>query len=168
GRTATSGPQRHCLDGLLGRPGCVRRGPGSGLRLHQHPVLVRDHQRSEGDPVDADDADQECRGCVSPPGRPTVGRARLADALRVDDGSRAIVESCGGTEIGGGYITGTVVQPCAPAMFTTPALGLDLEILDGGRPVARGEVFLVPPSIGLSTELLNYDNDEEYYDNVPK
>src|SRR5256712_13708030 len=53
-------------------------------------------------------------------------------------------------------------------MFTTPALGLDLEILDGGRPVARGEVFLVPPSIGLSTELLNYDNDEENYDNVPK
>jgi len=83
-------------------------------------------------------------------------------------GYRPIVEYCGGTEIGGGYITGTVVQPCAPAMFTTPALGLDLEILDGGRPVARGEVFLVPPSIGLSTELLNYDNDEEYYDNVPK
>jgi acetyl-CoA synthetase len=83
-------------------------------------------------------------------------------------GYRPIVEYCGGTEIGGGYITGTVVQPCAPSMFTTPALGLELEILDGGRPAARGEVFLVPPSIGLSTELLNYDNDEEYYDNVPK
>ena len=83
-------------------------------------------------------------------------------------GYRPIVEYCGGTEIGGGYITGTVVQPCAPSMFTTPAFGLDLEILDGGRPAARGEVFLVPPSIGLSAELLNYDNDEEYYDNVPR
>src|SRR5947209_16392413 len=81
---------------------------------------------------------------------------------------RAIVEYRGGTEIGGGYITGTVVQPCAPSMFTTPAFGLDLEILDGGRPAARGEVFLVPPSIGLSAELLNYDNDEEFYDNVPR
>src|SRR5207302_10496556 len=83
-------------------------------------------------------------------------------------GYRLIVEYSAGTEIEGGYITGTVVQPCAPSMFTTPAFGLDLEILDGGRPAARGEVFLVPPSIGLSAELLNYDNDEEYYDNVPR
>src|SRR2546430_14390199 len=83
-------------------------------------------------------------------------------------GYRPIVEYCGGTEIGGGYITGSVVQPCAPSTFTTPACGLDFEILDGGHPTSRGELFLVPPSIGLSTELLNYDNDEEYYDHVPK
>src|SRR2546427_1140087 len=51
---------------------------------------------------------------------------------------------------------------------STPEEMLYLMFLDGGRPAARGEVFLVPPSIGLSTELLNYDNDEEYYDNVPK
>src|SRR5437899_1054323 len=37
-----------------------------------------------------------------------------------------------------------------------------------GATTTRGEVFLVPPSIGLSTELVNYDNDEEYYDGVPK
>ncbi len=83
-------------------------------------------------------------------------------------GYRPIVEYCGGTEIGGGYITGSVVQPCAPSTFTTAAFGLNFEILDGGRPASRGELFLVPPSIGLSTELLNYDNDEEYYDDVPK
>ncbi len=83
-------------------------------------------------------------------------------------GYRPIIEYCGGTEIGGGYITGTVVQPCAPSTFTTPALGLDFVILDDGQPAPRGEVFLVPPSIGLSTELLNYDNDEEYYDGVPR
>ena len=83
-------------------------------------------------------------------------------------GYRPIVEYCGGTEIGGGYITGSVVQPCAPSTFTTPALGLDFEILDGGRPASRGELFLIPPSIGLSTDLLNYDNDGEYYDGVPK
>ena len=29
-------------------------------------------------------------------------------------------------------------------------------------------MFLVPPSIGLSTDLLNYDNDKEYYDGVPR
>ena len=83
-------------------------------------------------------------------------------------GYRPIIEYCGGTEIGGGYVTGTVVQPCAPSTFTTPALGLDFVILDDGHPARRGEVFLVPPSIGLSTDLLNYDNDKEYYAGVPK
>ncbi len=82
-----------------------------------------------------------------------------------------IIEYCGGTEIGGGYVTGTVVQPASPATFTTPALGLDLTVLDGdGRPVGEGgigEVFLVPPSIGLSQRLLNRDHDEVYHDGCP-
>ncbi|HEV8594424.1 MAG TPA: AMP-binding protein [Thermoplasmata archaeon] len=82
-------------------------------------------------------------------------------------GYRPIVEYCGGTEVGGGYITGSVVQPCAPGTFTTPALGLDLVILEDGHPADRGEVFLVPPSIGLSNEVLNYDNREEYLAGVP-
>jgi len=82
-----------------------------------------------------------------------------------------VVEYCGGTEIGGAYITGTVVQPAAPATFTTPALGLDLVGLDDhGRPVPEGgsgEVFLVPPSIGLSQSLLNRDHDEIYHAGCP-
>lgn len=82
-------------------------------------------------------------------------------------GYKPIIEYCGGTEIGGGYITGTVVQPCAPSTFTTPALGLDFVIQDEGRPAERGEVFLIPPSIGLSTDLLNYDHDEEYFAGIP-
>lgn len=82
-------------------------------------------------------------------------------------GYRPVIEYCGGTEVGGGYITGTVVQPCAPATFTTPALGLDFVILGDGKPENRGEVFLIPPSIGLSNELLNYDHDREYFGGVP-
>jgi len=79
-----------------------------------------------------------------------------------------VIEYCGGTEIGGGYISGTVVQPAVPATFTTPCLGLDLRILDeAGRPADEGEVFLVPPSIGMSTELLNRDHHEVYYAGVP-
>src|SRR5438094_498439 len=35
------------------------------------------------------------------------------------------------------------------------------------RPGRSASSSLVPTSIGLSTELLNYDNDEEYYDGVP-
>jgi acetyl-CoA synthetase len=82
-------------------------------------------------------------------------------------GGKPIIEYCGGTEIGGAYIAGTMVQPCAPSTFTTPTLGLDFRILDDGKPADRGEVFLVPPSIGLSNELLNYDHDEEYFAGVP-
>lgn len=82
-----------------------------------------------------------------------------------------VIEYCGGTEIGGGYVTGTVVQPASPATFTTPALGLDLVILDEhGKPApdgADGEVFLVPPSIGLSQTLLNRDHHEVYHAGCP-
>ncbi|MGI0148511.1 MAG: AMP-binding protein, partial [Thermoplasmata archaeon] len=82
-------------------------------------------------------------------------------------GYRPMIEYCGGTEIGGAYITGTMVQPCAPSAFTTPAMGLDFVILDDGEPAPRGEIFLMPPSIGLSNELLNYDHAEEYYAGLP-
>jgi acetyl-CoA synthetase len=84
-------------------------------------------------------------------------------------GYKPIIEYCGGTEIGGGYITGTMTQPASPSTFTTPALGLDFVVLDdAGRPADRGEAFLVPPSIGLSTDLLNYDHHAEYYADAPR
>jgi acetyl-CoA synthetase len=83
-------------------------------------------------------------------------------------GYRPIIEYCGGTEIGGGYLTGTLVQPSAPATFTTPAMGLDFVILDDGHEAPRGELFLIPPSIGLSNDLLNYDHFEEYFAGVPE
>jgi acetyl-CoA synthetase len=87
-------------------------------------------------------------------------------------GHRApVIEYCGGTEIGGGYVTGTVVQPASPSTFTTPALGLDFVILDDdNQPVPEGregEVFLVPPSIGLSQTLLNRDHHEVYHAGCP-
>jgi acetyl-CoA synthetase len=83
-------------------------------------------------------------------------------------GYKPIVEYCGGTEIGGAYITGTLVQPCIPSTFTTPALGLDVVILDeDGHPAEKGEVFIIPPSIGLSTELLNKDHHQVYFANSP-
>ena len=48
-------------------------------------------------------------------------------------GYKPVIEYCGGTEIGGGYITGTVVQSQAPATFSTPALGCDFVIIDGAN-----------------------------------
>jgi acetyl-CoA synthetase len=83
-----------------------------------------------------------------------------------------VIEYCGGTEIGGGYITGSPVQPASPATFTTAALGLNFYLLNENNEVVKsgepGEVFIVPPSIGLTQKLLNKDHHVEYYENTPK
>ncbi len=82
-------------------------------------------------------------------------------------GYKPVIEYCGGTEIGGGYITGTMIQPAAPATFTTPALGMDVVITDAeGQDVDHGELFIEPPSIGLSNNLLNGDHRVTYFAGV--
>ena len=82
---------------------------------------------------------------------------------------KPVIEYCGGTEIGGGYVTGTRIQPAAPSIFTTPALGLDFLLYDErGNPSDNGEVFIVPPSLGLSTSLLNADHNEVYFAETPR
>jgi acetyl-CoA synthetase len=109
------------------------------------------------------------------------GRVRVlsstGEASNADDmawlmnaaGGIPMIDYCGGTEIGGGYVVGTVVQPAVAAMFTTPTLGMDLVLLDeDGRRATSGEVFLIPPAIGLSQRLLNRDHHEEYYAGVPQ
>ncbi len=83
-------------------------------------------------------------------------------------GDRPIIEYCGGTELGGGYITNVVALPCVAAEFNTPTLGLDMVILnESGEVSDNGEVFLIPPSIGCSTTLLNKDHHEAYYADTP-
>lgn len=81
---------------------------------------------------------------------------------------RPVIEYCGGTEIGGGYITGTLLQPASPATFTTPALGSRFVLLDEhGKHTNNGEVFLVPPTLGYSQALLNRDHHSVYYEGTP-
>jgi acetyl-CoA synthetase len=83
-------------------------------------------------------------------------------------GGKPVIEYCGGTEIGGSYLTGTVTQPCLPGAFNTPALGLDLVVLDThGNPANAGEIFIIPPSIGLSTTLLNQKHHDIYFAGTP-
>ena len=88
-----------------------------------------------------------------------------------DGTSRPVVEYCGGTEVGGGYITNILIASQKPSEFSAKALGSDFVVLNAeGKPCATGEageVFLIPPSIGLSTRLLNADNDNVYYANCP-
>lgn len=82
---------------------------------------------------------------------------------------KPIIEYCGGTEIGGAYITSTLIEPNAPSTFTTPAMGLDFVILnEEGQPANTGEVAILGPAIGLSTTLLNKDHHAEYFENMPR
>ncbi len=76
-------------------------------------------------------------------------------------GNKPIIEYCGGTEIGGAYISSTMLEPNYPSLFSTPVMGIDFTLLNG-------EVALIPPSIGLSTTLLNGDHHEIYYADMPK
>jgi acetyl-CoA synthetase len=67
---------------------------------------------------------------------------------------KPVIEYCGGTEIGGAYITSTVIENNYPSLCTTPAMGTDFIILDeAGQPANLGEVALVPPAFGLSVTL---------------
>ena len=84
-------------------------------------------------------------------------------------GYRPILEYCGGTELAGGYLLSTLVEPVAPATFNSATLGTDLAILnEDGQECESGEGFLVPPAIGMSTRVLNRDHREVYYAGVPK
>jgi len=101
----------------------------------------------------------------------STGECSRADDMRwlMERTGCPVIEYCGGTEIGGAYITGTVTLPCVAGAFNTPTLGLDVTILDEeGRPAESGELFLTPPSIGLSTTLLNKDHHEVYFAGAPR
>ena len=89
--------------------------------------------------------------------------------MSLTDYTAPIIEYCGGTEIGGGYITGTIHQPCIPSTFTTPALGLGFCVkgVDDDWNSNKGAIYLTPPSIGLSETLLNRDHYKEYYADQP-
>lgn len=83
-------------------------------------------------------------------------------------GYKPVIEYCGGTEIGGAYITSTVIENNCPSLFSTPAMGLDFVLIDEeGHFANTGEVAIIPPSLGLSTCLLNADHHQVYYADMP-
>src|SRR5690606_23184332 len=94
------------------------------------------------------------------------------DLMALADFKAPLIEYCGGTEIGGGYITSTVLQPSSPTLFTTPTLGLDFYLIKPDGKVAGnrevGETFILPPAVGMSQRLLNKNHHQEYYEGVPK
>jgi acetyl-CoA synthetase len=85
--------------------------------------------------------------------------------------ARPVIEYCGGSELAGGYIASTMLAPNAPSVFNAKVLGTDFVLLrsDGREcgPGEIGEVFLVPPSLGMTTRLLNRSNETVYYEGCP-
>lgn len=83
--------------------------------------------------------------------------------------NKPVIEYCGGTEIGGGYITSTVVQENIPSTFSSQALGGEFVLFDEENNEAeKGEVFIIPPILGLSNKLLNRNHHNVYYQGTPK
>ena len=83
-------------------------------------------------------------------------------------GNKPIIDYIGGTELAGGYMACTLLHPCIPGTFTTPTLGGAIHIIDDeGNLSDSGELFIEPPALGLSLELLNKDHHEVYYAQCP-
>jgi acetyl-CoA synthetase len=88
-------------------------------------------------------------------------------------GKAPILNLSGGTEIGCGIISSTVIHPAKPCAFTGSMPGMGADIVDAnGDPVpagVTGELVLRVPSIGL-TRGLWHDNDrylETYWNRIP-
>ncbi|XVF08849.1 hypothetical protein REPUB_Repub07fG0039400 [Reevesia pubescens] len=86
---------------------------------------------------------------------------------------KPIIEYCGGTEIGGGFVSGSFLQPQSLAAFSTPAMGCRLFILgDDGHPIPQdapgmGELALGPFMFGSSSTLLNASHYDVYFKGMP-
>ncbi|CAN8264901.1 unnamed protein product [Cochlearia groenlandica] len=86
---------------------------------------------------------------------------------------KPVIEYCGGTEIGGSFITGSVLEPQSLAAFSTAAMGCKLFILgEDGNPLPPsasgiGELALSPHVFGASSTLLNADHYKVYFKGMP-
>ncbi|XP_022635171.1 probable acyl-activating enzyme 17, peroxisomal isoform X2 [Vigna radiata var. radiata] len=86
---------------------------------------------------------------------------------------KPVIEYCGGTEIGGGFVCGSLLQSQALAAFSTPAICCSLYILgDNGHPIPQnvpgiGELALGSLMLGASNTLLNADHYDVYFKGMP-
>lgn len=98
-------------------------------------------------------------------------------------GYAPVIEYIGGTELAGGYMSGSLLQPQAASHFSVPAFGADLRLLDSSMReiepcamqdqirksgVCEGEVAIIPPMLGSSYKLLNRDHDKVYFSDMPR
>ncbi|XP_038880763.1 probable acyl-activating enzyme 17, peroxisomal isoform X2 [Benincasa hispida] len=86
-------------------------------------------------------------------------------------GYKPVIEVCGGTEIGGAFVAGSLLQAQALSAFSTPGMGCSLFILgNDGLPINMpgiGELALGPLLFGASSTLLNADHYDVYFKGMP-
>ncbi|XP_013613817.1 PREDICTED: probable acyl-activating enzyme 17, peroxisomal isoform X2 [Brassica oleracea var. oleracea] len=86
---------------------------------------------------------------------------------------KPVIEYCGGTEIGGSFVTGSLLQPQSLAAFSTAAMGCKLFILgEDCNPLPPdaegvGELALWPHVFGASSSLLNGNHYNVYFKGMP-
>ncbi|KAL4458608.1 hypothetical protein ABPG75_013473 [Micractinium tetrahymenae] len=122
--------------------------------------------------------DWSCIRCYS-----SAGEASAPDDvlwLMARAGYKPVIDSCGGTEIAGSFLTGSPLQPQAPATFSTPAVGhcpvilvqqpddsQRLSIHGEDSAVVSGELAILAPALGTSQRLLNADHHQVYFAGMP-
>ena len=116
------------------------------------PTVIRALMRHSEGPVRRHDLSS--LRVLGSTGEPWTPDAYLWYFQQVGRGRCPIINYSGGTEVSGGIVGGTVLQPCKPCAFTGPCLGMAAEIFDAeGRPVrgAVGELVVTKPWPGMTS-----------------
>jgi acetyl-CoA synthetase len=115
------------------------------------PTLVRGLMRHGTAPVKAHDrASLRALGSSGETWSPDAWWWCLRE---VGDGRCPIVNYSGGTEISGGIVSGTTVEPLRPCAFAGPVPGMAADVVDdAGRPVRGevGELVVRQPWVGMT------------------
>jgi len=111
------------------------------------PSLVKAWQASGA----TDKCDWSCVRRFSSTGEASDPKNMLWLMSRVP-GYAPVIEYCGGTEIGGSYMSSTVVQPNVPSMFSSPVLGSQLVLLDVEGKMQDGDGYCPPRSRASSID----------------
>lgn len=102
------------------------------------PTVVRALMRYGDTPVQQHDLSS--LRVLGSTGEPWTPDAYLWYFRQIGKGRCPIINYSGGTEVSGGILGGTVLQPCKPCAFTGPCLGMAAAVFNTeGRP-ARGTV----------------------------
>ncbi len=128
------------------------------------PTLVRALMPHGTGPVEAHDLSAlRAVGSTGSPWDPESWRWLFGHVL---ESEKPILNYSGGTEISGGIVCGTHVQPLKPTGFSGPVVGMDADVVDeAGQPVRRavGELAIRQPWIGMTRGFWGDGDDARYH-----
>lgn len=86
---------------------------------------------------------------------------------------KPVIEICGGTELSACFVHGSLLQPQALGVFSTPTMTTGFVLFDDEQTIypndqpCIGEIGLFPSFFGASYTLLNADHDAVYFKGMP-